>query len=136
MEAEIIAPHLTSFCRKSRCVFTRAVYSALVGNEVHVAAHHFRDHLLERRGGLPTECEPRLRRVTEEKVDFCGPEIPRIHFHPDEARRRVAALLALSMALPGEGYANFAEGAGDELADGMLLARGYYVVVGLLLLQH
>src|SRR5260221_6443127 len=108
----------------------------LLQDDLEVARHHFRDHVLEARRMRPAELLLGLARVAEEEVDLGRSEITRVDADQCLSRRAVHPHLFASRALPGEGTADITEGDLDQFAHGMRLAGREHEIVRLSMLEN
>src|SRR5262245_34125949 len=87
-------------------------------NFLAIRLDHLADQILEAGLVLPAELRPRLRRITEQQLDFRGAEIPWIDLDQHLASFRIYTLLLDTVPAPGDAAACLGEGELDEFTDG------------------
>src|SRR5258706_10000937 len=97
---------------------------------------HFADKLVESDRRPPAKLLVCLARVAEQSIHFRGTKIARVDFDKDFAALGVDARFVEALTTPNHRPTDMGEGALNEFAHRMRLARGQHEIVGLWLLHH
>src|SRR5215469_6715546 len=112
------------------------LYKRVALGQGKIRVNHLTHQCVEGNLRLPPQFVANLTRVTEEGVDLRGPEIARVHPHEGAPGLAIETHLFLGVATPCYIHTQKLTRQSDEVAHGMLLARGHHVILGLGLLQH
>ena len=85
---------------------------------------------------VPPQLRLRLRRVTEQLINFGRAEVLRIHLHQHLAGSDVDTLLIYAFAFPAELDSDFLESQSGELTHCMILAGSHHEIIRFRLLEN